>query len=84
MTRIEAIAIINRSLMSINDERVRMLADIAQSMAEPEFSLQLSAEELAALDRSKADFRAGRTVTLDEMDVYLDASAQKRAAQPTK
>ena len=83
MTRTEAIDVINRSLAAIDDARVQMLADIARSMAEPIKPLSLTPDELAALERSKADFAAGRTHTLEEMDAFLDAAAAQRAARRT-
>ena len=80
MTRTEAIAIINAKLADLDDERVETVAAIVQSMDAPDdLPRELTARELALIEQSKQDFKAGRTYTLDEMDTYLDAAAAKRA-----
>jgi hypothetical protein len=62
MTRTEAIAIITSKLASLDDERVMTVADIVQDMAAPSaVALDLTDAERAAIERSKEDFKAGRT-----------------------
>lgn len=79
MTRDQAIAIINETLPSLDDEQVQAVADIAKSMAaDDELPREMTARELALIEQAKEDFKAGRTYTLDEMDAYLDAAAAKR------
>ena len=79
MTRDQAIASINETLPSLDDEQVQAVADLARSMAaDDELPRELTARELALIEQSKEDFKAGRTYSLDEMDAYLDAAAAKR------
>jgi hypothetical protein len=67
MTRTEAIAIITAKLASLDDERVMTVADIVQDIAAPAApALDLTDGERAAIERSKEDFRAGRTYTNDQ------------------
>lgn len=67
MTRTQAIAIITEKLASLDDERVMAVADIVQDMAEPSaVVLDLTDAERAAIERSKEDFKEGRTNTNDE------------------
>lgn len=67
MTRTQAIAIITKKLASLDDEGVMAVADIVQDMAEPSaVALDLTDDERAAIERSKADFKEGRTYTNDE------------------
>ena len=67
MTRTEAIAIIAEHLASLDDEHVLAVAEIVSDIAAPsELPRPLTAGELAALGRSKEDFRAGRTLSLAE------------------
>ncbi len=67
MTRTQAIAIIAEKLASLDDERVMVVADIVQDMAEPSaVALDLTDDERAAVERSKEDFKEGRTYTNDE------------------
>jgi hypothetical protein len=67
MTRTEAIAIITAKLASLDDERVMTVADIVQDMTAPTApALDLTDAERAAIERSKEDFRAGRTYTNDQ------------------
>ena len=79
MTRDHAIAIINETLPSLDDEQVQAVADIAKSMAADDgLPRELTPRELALTEQSKEDFKAGRTYTLDEMDAYLDAVVAER------
>ena len=67
MTRTQAIAIITEKLASLDDERVMAVADIVQDMAEPStVALDLTDAERAAIERSKEDFKTGRTYSNDE------------------
>lgn len=67
MTRSQAIAIITEKLASLDDERVMAVADIVQDMAEPSaVALDLTDAERAAIERSKEDFKEGRTYSNDE------------------
>ena len=67
MTRTEAIAIITAKLASLDDERVTTVAQIIQDMAAPAVTtLDLTDAERAAIERSKDDFKTGRTSTSDQ------------------
>lgn len=84
MTRTEAIATITRTLASFDDERVLAVARIVASMDGPLAKpiRALSEREAALLAQSKADFAAGRTVTLEQSRARTDALfAQFEAAQ---
>ena len=74
MTRTEAIAIINAQLACFDDERIMTVAEIVQDMSVPvAVPLRLSAEELAGIEQSKEDFKAGRTYSVDEARAISDA-----------
>lgn len=78
MTRTEAIAIINAQLASFDDERVLTVADIVQDMtATNDLPRPLTAEELALIERSKADFKEGRTHSSSEARTLTDAFLAK-------
>lgn len=76
-------AIINAALPVLDDARVATVAEIVQSFVEPKpFVLrELSGDELAAIERSKEDFKAGRTYSPEqyknEMDAYMARLAEK-------
>jgi hypothetical protein len=74
MTRTEAIAIITAKLASLDNERVMTVADIVQDMAAPTTpALDLTDAERAAIERSKEDFKAGRTYTNDQYHAEMTA-----------
>ena len=67
MTRTQVIAIITAKLALLDDERVMAVADIVQDMARPrEVVLDLTDADRAAIERSKEDFKQGRTYSNDE------------------
>ena len=67
MTKNEAIAIINARLIDLDEACVLTVADIVQSMADDDEPLrELTADEMSLLERSKEDFEAGRTYSLEE------------------
>lgn len=66
MSRNESIAVITSKLATLDDEQVSILANFAQDLAEPAaVPLDLTADERAAIERSKGDFKAGRTYSDD-------------------
>lgn len=75
MTRSEAIAVITSTLPELDDAHVAAVAEVVCSFAAAEpFALRdLSADELIAMDRSKADFEAGRTYSLAEARALTEA-----------
>jgi hypothetical protein len=74
MTRIEAIAIITAKLSSLDDERLMTVADIVQDMANPTPpTLDLTDAERAAIERSKEDFKVGRTCSSEQYHAEMGA-----------
>ena len=85
MTRSEAIAIINAKLANLDDEAILTVADIVQDMGSASLRLRrLSARELELIEQSKADFREGRTYSIEEARRRSDAHLQAlRAKYPS-
>ena len=85
MTRTEAIAIINKKLADLDDEAVLTVADIVQDLdTASTLPRKLTARELEMIEQSKADFREGRTYSIDEARARSDAFLQSlRAKYPT-
>jgi hypothetical protein len=90
MTRSQAIALITSKLASLDDERVQEIADLVQSMdgedlEECVLPRELTPRELALIEQSKEDFRASRTLTLEEAeartDEFLSARRRERMAK---
>jgi hypothetical protein len=83
MTRTEAIATITAKLGALDDERLQAVVEIVDDIAANEALRPLTARELALLDQSKADFKEGRTLSLDEARARTDAYlAERRALRP--
>lgn len=80
MTRTEAIAIINAKLPALDDEHVATVAEIVQSLTQPVAPLELTDDELAAIERSGQDFKAGRTYSLAEARARSDAFVARLGA----
>ena len=78
MTRTEAISVITKQIQVLDDERVRLLADFARSMP---VGLELSPSDQAALERSRADFKAGRVVDEDQYNARMDAFMERLRAK---
>jgi hypothetical protein len=74
MTRTEALAIITSKIEALDDERVIAVADLVQDMANPVApTLGLTDTERAAIERSKEDFKAGRTYTGEQYHAEMTA-----------
>ena len=58
----------------LSEEHKSMLIEIAESTVDTPVSIQLTGDERAALERSKADFTAGRVLDWDEMKSRIDAA----------
>jgi hypothetical protein len=83
MTRTEAIAIITAKLAALDDERVITVADIVQDMVGPAApALNLTDEERAAIQRSKEDFKAGRTYSSDQYHTEMTAFMTELKSKP--
>ena len=82
MTRIEALAVLGQTATRLDDEQVRALVDVAQAMAEPTVpARELSSAELAALARSKDDFRIGRVLDEQQYETEMNAFFARLRAQ---
>jgi hypothetical protein len=66
MTRTEALAKIQAALPALADEQVDALAEMVAAWAETREPLDLTPEELAGIERSREDFKDGRTYTSAE------------------
>ena len=81
MTRTEAIATITASLASLDDERVKTVADFVQNVASTDgLPRALTDRELALIEQSKEDFRTGRTFSSAEARAYIDTELARRRA----
>jgi hypothetical protein len=79
MTRTEALTAINARLSSLDDERVVAVAAIIDEIAaDGVLPRALSARERDLLEKSKADFKAGRSLSHDEIVAMLDERLAKR------
>lgn len=72
MPRTEAIALISARLTSLDDERLQTIAEIVEEQPAPTLRA-LSEREKSLLEKSREDFRAGRTYTLEEVIEYTNA-----------
>jgi hypothetical protein len=73
MTRTETMARIAATLPALDDERLAAVADIVDQMVQPDVAIELTAEELAGIERSREDFRTGRTLSSQEYRTEIDA-----------
>jgi hypothetical protein len=82
ITRTQSITVIQDTLASLDDAAVAAVAEIVQSMA---FKFRdLTPDELAGIDRSRADFREGRTYSAEEALALTDAFVAKLLADEAK
>lgn len=58
---------------ALSEEARKALTEIAETSAANAPPLELTADEKAALARSRQDFEAGRTLSFDEMRAATDA-----------
>ena len=73
MTRTEAIALITTKLASLDDERVQTVAEIVGDIAADDGAVRaLTPREQGLLAQSSNDFKAGRTLSFDELVEELD------------
>ena len=87
MTRADAINSITTKLAELaelDDEGLNTLVEIATSLSEPISEFRFTPAERAAIERSREDFRAGRTFSHDEAVAYTDAALAARRASRTK
>ncbi len=85
MTRAEAIAAINAKLSSLDDDGVLAVAGIVEDIAtDGDLPRALTARELALIEQSKEDFKAGRVVSQDDYRAEMDAFLSERRAKLPK
>jgi hypothetical protein len=81
MTRSEAIAGINARLAALDDDEVRVVAELVLSVGgQSVLPRALSEHEHDLIAQSRADFRNDETLSPSEPDDFLDARAAQRAA----
>ena len=82
MTKTDAIKTIAANLTRLGEEELTTLVQVTTSWAQPASEVKLTDVERAGIERSRADFDAGRTLTLDEAEARTDAVlASRRAAR---
>jgi hypothetical protein len=84
MTRTQSITVIQDTLASLDDAEVATVAEIVQTMAAPFKFRDLTPDELAGIEQSKADFREGRTYSVEEAMALTDAFVAKLLANERK
>ena len=85
MTRTEAIAAINAKLSSLDDDGVLAVASIVEDIAaDGDLPRALTARELALIEQSKEDFKAGRVVAQEDYRADMDAFLSQRRAKLPK
>ena len=85
MTRAQAISLITERLEALDDEGVATVADIVQSMAtQSVLPRELTPHELALIEQSKEDFRAGRTFTVQEARAVTDQYLSTLGVRPSR
>lgn len=84
MTRTEAINTIAANLSRLGEEELTTLVEVTTSWVQPAQDFKLTDTERAAVERSREDFKAGRTLSLDEAEARTDTFlAARRAARGT-
>ena len=84
MTRQQAIDTITVQLASLDDEAVQDFAEMLEhSRSDSVLPRALTARELALIEQSRQDFRDGRTLSIDELERFLDAGLEQRRKQRT-
>ncbi len=85
MTRTEAIAKINARLSSLADDQVLTVADMLDELTATVPGLRaLTTRELSLIEKSKADYRDGRTSSLDDSEAYVESELARRRAAHSK
>ena len=86
MTRMQTIEQITAKLATLDDERLQAVAEMIEGMDDAESVLPraLTERELALIEQSKEDFKAGRIVSQDDYRVEMDAFLSQRRAKLPK
>lgn len=80
MNRSQAISTIESNLSRLREDELEALAEITSAWANAPAELRLTDAEKVAVERSKQDFAAGRTLTLDEAEARTSAFLAARRA----
>jgi hypothetical protein len=80
MDKAETIQVITRHLPAADAETLEAIRDVLVTAPSAKQHRTLTAAERALAEQSKADFAAGQTMTLQDLEAFLDASAAERAA----
>ena len=83
MTRIETIATLTAKLGALDDERLQAVIEIVEDISSNDMMRPLAAREIALLEQSRADFKEGRTLSLDEARARTDAYLAERRSLRT-
>jgi hypothetical protein len=81
MTRREAIDVIDANLTHLDEDALATLVQVTTSWTLPSNGFPLTEADHNAIERSHADFKAGRTLTLDEAEARTDAFLARRRAE---
>ncbi len=85
MDRTETISRITARLATLDDAGVEAVADFVEDVATSDgLPRPLTDRELALIEQSKQDFKAGRTFSPDEARAYIDAGLARRREQRLK
>jgi hypothetical protein len=78
MNRIETIDRITERLGTVDDTTLDLISDLVSEPLGRTVVRELTLAELAEVADSKADFAAGKSLSLDELNTFLDTSAAAR------
>lgn len=80
MTRRQTIEQITAKLATLDDERLQAVAEMLEvlDLEESVLPRELTDKELALIEKSKEDFRQGRTLSLEEAEARTDAFLAER------
>ena len=82
MTRAQALTTIAANLSRLGEAELETLVQVTSSWVQPASTIKFTDAERAAIEQSRDDFKAGRTLTLDEAEARTDAFlAERRAAR---
>ena len=82
MTRTEAIAIIEQSILTADEATLAAAAQLFKSArADPDLPRPLTAADIASIEQAREDFKAGHTFTSQEVRSYLADRRAQRAGR---
>lgn len=79
MNRIETIDLITERLGAVDDATLEFIRNLVDEPTVGRPAVRsLTSDELAEVERSKADFAAGESLSLDDLTELLNAAAARR------